>query len=393
MKKFLKYYRIIPIFIFLITFIAYAQKPDEAFYKKVDTTQNSRTILTFDFSKIQKPQSIEEFKSVFHTPPVRQDTTGTCWCFSATSFLESELKRLGKGEYKLSEMFTVYNQYIDKCRRYIKEKGNSLVDEGSEQNAVLRMIKKYGIVRESDYNGLIAGRTGYNNYIMLDEIKSYLEYIKNNNYWDEEKSLEYIKSILNKYLGEPPKTIEVDGKNITPIEFQEKILQIPLDDYVDFMSTTSIPFYTKGEYKVPDNWWHCTRYHNIPLDEYYQAIKNAIINGYSVGISGDVSEPGIKGDEDAAIIASFDCPQNIINQDSRELRFYNKTSTDDHAIHLVGYEKIGKNEWFLIKDSGGSGWKGKFKGYFFYRDDYVKLKMLAFLVHKDAVKDILSKFK
>ena len=31
-------------------------------------------------------------------------------------------------------------------------------------------------------------------------------------------------------------------------------------------------------------------------------------------------------------------------------------------------------------------------GYTFYRDDYVRLKMLTFLVHKDAVKELLARF-
>ena len=36
-----------------------------------------------------------------------QNRTGTCWCFSTLSFLESELIRMGKGEQDLSEMFVV----------------------------------------------------------------------------------------------------------------------------------------------------------------------------------------------------------------------------------------------------------------------------------------------
>lgn len=38
-----------------------------------------------------------------------QNRAGTCWCYSTMAFLESELLRMGKGEYDLSEMFTVYN--------------------------------------------------------------------------------------------------------------------------------------------------------------------------------------------------------------------------------------------------------------------------------------------
>ena len=47
----------------------------------------------------------------------------------------------------------------------------------------------------------------------------------------------------------------------------------------------------------------------------------------------------------------------------------------------------------LFKDSGSSSHAGQYKGYYFFRDDFIKLKMLGFTIHKDAVKDILSKFE
>jgi bleomycin hydrolase len=31
-------------------------------------------------------------------------------------------------------------------------------------------------------------------------------------------------------------------------------------------------------------------------------------------------------------------------------------------------------------------------GYYFFHEDYIKLKMMDFTIHKDAVKDILEKF-
>ena len=129
------------------------------------------------------------------------------------------------------------------------------------------------------------------------------------------------------------------------------------------------------------------------MDEWYDIIKNAVKSGYTITIGGDVSEPGYNGFEDAAIVPEFDIPQKYINQDSREFRFYNKTSADDHGIHLVGYKKVDGHDWFLIKDSARSSRHGKFEGYYFYRDDYIKLKMLTFMVHKDAMKDVLKRFK
>ena len=33
------------------------------------------------------------------------------------------------------------------------------------------------------------------------------------------------------------------------------------------------------------------------------------------------------------------------------------------------------------------------EGYYFVRDDYVRLKVLAYVVHRDAVQALLAKFK
>ncbi|NOY77107.1 MAG: peptidase C1 [Calditrichaeota bacterium] len=375
----------------LLSSLAFAQ--DKAFYKPTKNFWGKPdTVLTMDFSKIKKPPSPKAFQQVFHFPPIRQDTTGTCWCFSATSFLESELYRIHQKKVKLSEMYTVYWEYVEKARRFIRKKGKSAFGEGSEEDAVINRIKQYGIVRESDYNGLLPGEKKYSHRKLFKELRAYLNFLKKNNFWDENIALANVKMILNKYMGQPPETIVVNGKKMTPKEFAAS-LDLPLNDYVSFMSFKYLPFYTQGEYKVPDNWWHSKEYYNVPLDVWYKAIKHAIKNGYSVAIGGDVSEPGHNGEADIAIIPTFDIPDKYINQDSREFRWYNHTSTDDHGIHLVGYTHYKGHDWFLIKDSSSSANKGKFKGYFFFRDDFVKLKMLTFMVHKDAVKDILAKFQ
>jgi len=369
------------------------QEKDAVVYKTRDVKGKERTYLSFDLSRIEKPGSLEEFKPFFHFPPLRQGNTGTCWCFSTTSFLESEMKRMGKSEVKLSEIYTVYWEFVEKARRFIREKGNSYFDHGSEHNAVAARMKQYGAVRATDYSGLLSGQTEHDHNKLYKELRNYLQFCKQNEYWDEEKAISYVKSILNKYLGKPPETIEVEGRTMTPKEYLETILRLPLDDYVYFMSFKYLPFYTKGEYKAPDNWWHSQDYHNVPLPEFYDAIVKALKKGYSVAIGGDISEPGMSGEDDIAVVPTFDLPAKLIDQDSREFRFDNRTSTDDHAIHIVGYKEPPGYSWFLIKDSMGSAFEGKFKGYYFYRDDYMKLKMLTLMVHKDAVAELLEKFK
>jgi bleomycin hydrolase len=355
-------------------------------------------ILTIDNSGALLPNKIGLYTNrQWHNPPVSQGNTNTCWCFSATSFLESEAFRINKIKVRLSEMYTVYWEYVEKARRYVEQRGNSEFNEGSEANAVTRMWKKYGIIPQADYIALPDGRKFYNHEPMIGEMKAYLQSVKDKSAWDEEAVISAIKSIMKHYMGEPPSEVTVSGMKMTPVQYLKDILRINPDDYVDILSYMQEPFYEHVEYKVPDNWWHSADYCNVPLDVFMDALKNAIHNGYTVSIGGDVSEPGFDRKTQCAIIPDFDIPSAYINDDARQFRFTNQTTTDDHGMHLVGsLEKDGK-EWFLIKDSGSGSRNNDPQapefGYYFFSEDYVRLKMMDFMVHKDAVKELLSRIR
>ena len=82
-----------------------------------------------DLSNYSLPNKVDLYKNQqWHNPPVSQGNTSTCWCFSTTSFLESEVYRLNKIQVKLSEMYTVYWEYVEKARRFVrKEEIHSLM--------------------------------------------------------------------------------------------------------------------------------------------------------------------------------------------------------------------------------------------------------------------------
>jgi len=368
---------------------------EEIFKSSDDFIKSNRPLkktFRIDFTGMDIPKSINEFTSCWFNPPVSQGRTGTCWCFSTTSFFESECLRLTGKKVKLSEMYTVYWEYIEKTKRYINERGESEFSEGSEANAVTRIWKEYGIVPEDFYTGLRKDQKFHDHAKMIEEMQSYLKNIKTNNAWNEDDAVRNIKSILNHYLGEPPTEVIVDGKKYTPKTYLNDYLKIITDDYVDVMSLMEKPYFKKVEYEVSDNWWHNSDYYNIPLDDFMSSIKNAIKNGYTLAIGGDVSEAGYDTWKNAAVVPSFDIPSKSIDENARQFRFSNGTTQDDHGIHLVGYENKNGRSWFLIKDSGAGSRNGNSKGYVFYDEDYVKLKIMDFMVHKDAVKELLSKF-
>ena len=170
-------------------------------------------------------------------------------------------------------------------------------------------------------------------------------------------------------------------------------LELDPEEYVDIMSLKKFPYYEKETYPVPDNWWKSEDYYNAPLEPFMDVIRNAVTNGYSVCIVGDNSEPGFCFEKDAALIPDFDIPSDYINDDARQMRFSHDGTTDDHAIHLVGITEKNGREWFLIKDSGTRGWAGPNKGYMFYREDFIRLKMMNIMVHRDAAEKILIRYR
>ena len=358
-----------------------------------------------DMSAITIPNKMDNYKYAWHFDPVSQGNTGTCWCFSTISMFESEVYRMYNLQIKLSELYIVYWEYVEKARRFVQERGNSNFAEGSEGNAVKRIFATYGALPLEAYSGLGKGRKFHSHEEMFAEMDNYLKSVKANNQWNEERVLETIKSILNYHIGEPPAkfTWSKDNKSYTPQQFLRDALQIIPDDYVDIISIMQGEYYTQIEYEVPDNWWHDKSYHNVPLDVFMESLENAIKLGFTVTIGGDVSEPGFDPKTQAAIVPTFDIPAELIDENARQLRFSNNTTTDDHGIHLVGFAMSEGKNWYLIKDSGaGSRNNGKTDengnprkefGYYFFHEDYVKLKMLDFCVHKDAVKGVLKKFK
>lgn len=351
-----------------------------------------------DPTGLNLPKSKDDFKQYWHNESVSQGNTNTCWSFSTTSYLESEVFRLSGKKVRVSDMYTVYCEYLERANEWIDTRGGIYVGEGSEGNAVTKIWKKYGCMPYASYTGFLDGQKFYSHAKLIDEFRQYLEFVKQNNLWDRTSVLNNVKSILNYHIGEPPQSFVVDGKTFTPKEYLASYLRLNPDDYCDVLSYMQQPYWKQVEYEVPDNWWHNKDYYNLPLDDYMKIIKNALKNGYTLAIGGDVSEAGFLAREaNTAIIPSFDIPSSAIDENARQFRFSNETTTDDHGLHIVGYQEKDGITWFLVKDSGaGSRTGGKEKnpnfGYYFFHEDYVKLKMMDIMVHKDMMKEYLAKF-
>lgn len=344
-----------------------------------------------DLSNQKFPTIKDEYESFWHKAPLSQGNTGTCWAFAATSFFESEIHRITKKEIKLSEMYTVYWEYVERAKDFVKTRGETYYAQGSEAHFVVYIAQKYGMVPAEVYRGNNKPTKFHTHKKLISELKTYLEGVKTSGMWNEKQIEETVIAILNDHLGVPPTAFKYDGNEYTPKSFMQDACELKMNEYFSFMSTKSANFYERAELVEADNWRNDDSYYNLPMEVFHQLIVDNVEAKRTICICGDVSEPGHDKYAEVAIVPNFDIPSEYINDDARQIRLSNGSTTDDHCIHIVGFQKNKDDYWYLIKDSGAGAFDGPNKGYRFYHEDYVKLKMMNILIHKDIAAPILDK--
>lgn len=336
------------------------------------------------------------------TPVKNQAVTGTCWSFATTSLFESELMRMGKGEYELSEMFTVRHNYIDRVNDNFIKQGKGNLGEGSLSNMVINVINQHGMVPLEVYQGINYDSKTHDH----TELNASIQAIAAVPVALKQRSAEFdivLNSILDTYLGQAPEKFNYKGKEYTPITFF-KSLGINTNDYVFLTSFTHHPFYSNFALEIPDN-WISARYLNLPLDEFMQVIDNALKTGYTISWSGDMSEKSYSDPMGLAVNAteqelnsepgrklSFNriYQEDKVTQESRQKGFESGVSTDDHLMHLIGTAKDKNGTiYYVVKNS----WKpetNRFGGYNHLSREYVKAKTISIMVHKNAIPPAIS---
>jgi bleomycin hydrolase len=235
---------------------------------------------------------------------------------------------------------------------------------------------------ESAYSGLCDGSTKHNHSELFELVKAALQVLakedrKPSKHWEAA-----ILGIVDAYVGTPPNSILIEGKTVTPKEYADEVLKLPIDDYVEVMSSGMTPFHQSAELLVPDNWLRYQGYWNVPIDEFMESLDHAVRSGYSVAVDCDVSEPGFKGGI-AKLPPNLEKP-GAVTQEVRDSMFRDRETTDDHLMHIVGIAKDKDGgTFYLTKNSWGQ--TGPFSGNCYLSAAYVRAKALAFMVHKDGM--------
>ena len=331
-------------------------------------------------------QKSEDFNVVLEvkTSPLKdQESSGTCWSFASTSFLETEALRLGKDSISISPMFYVTPTYLAKAEKYIQTEGSSYFAPGDLTFSVLDAYNKYGAIPESIFNGIPAEDWQHDHLEMDNLLLSMVESVGNSGY-GRIKPFSWrlaIEGVLKAYLGSPPATFIYRDKLYTPLSFAKEYVGINPDDYVEITSYTDHPFYELFALNIPAN-WNQNRYLNLPIRDFEHVIDSALEEGYSLAWDGDATEPDF--DFDAGILKlSTELEMITISQALRQSTFEDESTTDDHNMHIIGKAKDQNNKtYYVLKNSEG---KNGMNGFIYMSKNALLLKTISILVHKDAI--------
>jgi len=291
-------------------------------------------------------------------------------------------------------------------------------NDGSSFQDVIFTMKDHGIVPNEFMKGLNYGTDRHQHAEMIAGLRGYLQGIeKNPNKKLSTAWLNGLKGILAAYLGPVPEKFTYKGVEYTPKSYLES-LPINLDDYVDLVSWTHLPYYEQHPVEVADNWrWE--QAYNLPLDEFMQIFDYAIENGYTVAWATDCSEMGFTRDG-IAVVPDIEAikkaaeegsdqthwvgpttansrpqitgpvPELEVTVEMRQEGYENKSTTDDHGMHMFGIAKDQNGtKYYMIKNSWGTA--SKYKGIWYASETFVKYKTMDILVHKNAIPKEIKK--
>lgn len=352
-----------------------------------------------------------EFTTVYDieaTSVKNQARSGTCWSYSSTSFIESEMIRMGKDPIDISEMYTVRKTYQDKADRYVRLHGKLNFSQGGALLDVLYVIKHYGAVPQSAYEGLNYGTDNNDHNEMEAALKGIVDAVVNKNSGTITTAWKRaLDGVLDAYLGEEPATFDYQGNSYSPKSFADEVIGIDVDDYIQLTSFTHKPFNAYYAILVPDNWnWDPS--FNVPLDDMMGAIDHALSKGFTVDWATDVSEKGFSLKNGVAVMPEADWKdmtseersaiytgphaELVVTQALRQDAYNNYQTQDDHGMQIVGkvLDQTG-DAYYIVKNSWGDRENDYRTGYIYASEAFVRYKTISVLMHKDALPKAIKK--
>lgn len=254
--------------------------------KKISNILNKTNILQASYNS-QKYNDIKNhfIIDLIGLPVENQKQSGRCWLYAATNLIREQIaKKLNLEDFSLSNSYLAFWDKIERSNfflesiiknidvdledRLIQHFLNVGIEDGGQWDMVVNLIEKYGIVPNSAMQDHYhAANTKIINYLLNWKLRDFACELKNeknksteNLLEKKEKMIEEIFKLLEIFYGTPPKKFDfvytnelkeqsqysnsyktlsrithID-KNLTPLDFYNKYVDIKLDQYISIIN-------------------------------------------------------------------------------------------------------------------------------------------------------------
>lgn len=319
----------------------------------------------------RKPAGSEPFvvDTLLPTTPVKdQGGSSLCWIYAMLATIETD--HLCQGDsVNLSPDYLARMLLDDEATRYFLSHHQHHIAMRGMATGALHLMNTHGMVPFDAYHAFDA--VNYGSLARRMELscnaKRTLRDAKTN-----------ASAILDEQISPLPRRVFMLGAEYSFGEFARS-LALP-HDYEALTSFTHHPFGESFVLETPDN-TYADKFTNVHIDTLVARIYSSLRHGRAVCWEGDTSEKGFSVERG---VADIDIEEPI-TQALRQRHFETLRTTDDHCMAIVGtaHDRRGKR-FFIMKNSYGK--RGRYRGFIYVSEDYVRLKTIAIVAHRQQPK-------
>lgn len=304
------------------------------------------------------------------TPVKDQGASSLCWDYAMLATIETE-RLTNKDSVNLSPHYIARYFLLQQAERYYLSQGKVPVSLRGMGSSLVDLMQVYGIMPYDSYKP----RKDVNYMALASRIEQMGDAAIAHHDGLETFSKK-VENLLNEEIGYMPKMVFMLGATYTPKEFAHSVCM--KNDYVPVTSFSNHPFGEKFMLELPDNVFK-DDYLNVSLDSLVQLTKSSLEQGHPVFWEGDISNKHFK----QSGICNYH-PDKPVTQQERQKAIESFSSTDDHAMALVGLAHDTRdNVYFIAKNSWGKE-SGR-NGYFYFSEQYFRIATMAIMLKSEML--------
>ena len=418
----------------------------KSFKKEFDSSKHSKNSMnTLTRSKLEDvTMDWETYKKLDHnysnivknemSKVTNQKASGRCWGFAALNLMRIDFaKKYNLSNFEFSQSYFMFFDKLEKSNYFLEnilstldEKFDSRIimwllespiQDGGQWDMFVNLMEKYGIVPQSAMpESLHSSSSRSMNILITRTLRKYASILRNNHSDGMDlKDLRKLKvqmmssiyKLLCTFIGKPPENFDwqvrdkkkkfISYKNITPIDFYNKMVPFKLKDKVCLihcpMSNKKFNELYTVRFLGNVVEGQVIKYLNVSINEMKKAAVKSIKNNEAVWFGCDVGKMfhrdlGVMHNKLYDYELFFGVDSNM----SKATRLEYGDSQMTHAMLFTGVDlKDNKPSKWRVENSWGN--KSGDKGYFLMSDDWFDEYNYEVVVDKKYLtKDILKLF-